>query len=442
MQHPIQRRPVLCRPMLRRTVTGGVVALLMFLSFIAGSITGYSAQPALAQRSTPTEFEIFWEAWDLTVEYFVDRDRIDFTAMTYGAIKGMLETLGDENHTAFASPEEAEQQAAALEGSFEGIGAYVRQEEGVFIIVAPMLGSPAEAAGILAGDTVQAIDGLEITGMAEWEAISLIRGPSGTTVVLTVIHADSTEPVDISIVRGRINIDSVLWARIPGTDLVHLQLIQFSADSSRELRAALQEILAEAENGQPVAGIMFDLRNNPGGFVQEALRIASHFLPEGEIILHERDARDRITTYRSQGEGLAREIPLVVLINQGSASASEIVSGAIQESGRARLVGMPTVGTGTVLRPFTLSDGSILRLGVTNWLTPDYDLIKGVGVQPNMRIDQPVSTSLVNAFTLAELDERSVRLVEDRQFQAALLWLSVQSRNTAGVTATQPSAGE
>lgn len=424
---------------MHRTLSGTAVILLMLVSFVAGNFTGYWARPALAQRTTPAEFNVFWEAWDLVVEYFVDRERVDFTAMTYGAITGMLETLGDTNHTSFLNPEDAARQANDMAGSFEGIGAYVEQREGRFVIVTPMVGSPAEAAGILPGDVVLAVNGVEITGMPQWEVISMIRGPSGSTVVLTVIHPDETEPVEIAIVRGRINIDSVLWARIPGTDLVHLQITQFSADTSRELRAALQAILAEAEAGTPVRGIMLDLRNNPGGFLQEALRVGSHFLPEGEIILHEKDSRGRITTYRSQGEGLAREIPLVVLVNQGSASASEIVSGALQENGRARLVGMPTVGTGTVLRPFTLSDGSVLRLGVTNWLTPEYDLIKGEGIQPNMRVEQPASTRLINSFTLAELDERSVRLHEDRQFQTALLWLSVQSRPKTDVLTTPPA---
>ena len=427
--------------LIRRSVTGSIIAVLMFVSFVAGNITGFWARPVLAQREFPAEFAVFWEAWDLAVEYFVDQDRIDYTAMTYGAIQGMLDTLGDQGHTAFLSPEAVQQEESSLQGSFEGIGAYVGQEDGRFIVIAPMIGSPAEAAGILAGDEVLAVDGQEITGMDQWEVISMIRGPSGSTVVLTVLHPDSETPVEIAIVRGRINIDSVLWARIPGTDMVHLQITQFSGDTSRELRTALEAILAEQEAGQPLAGIMLDLRNNPGGYVQEALRVASQFLPEGDIILHERDARERITTYRSQGQGLAREVPLVVLINQGSASSSEIVSGALQENGRAHLVGMPTVGTGTVLRPFTLSDGSMLRLGVTNWLTPGYALIKGEGIQPDMRIEQPASTRMISSFTLADMDERSVRLHEDRQFQAALLWLSVQGRNAAPRPTTQPAAG-
>jgi carboxyl-terminal processing protease len=408
----------------KRTATALVTAFLMFLSFVAGNFTGIMVQPALAQRATPAEFAVFWEAWDLVVEHFVDRDQVDFTAMTYGAIHGMLNTLGDENHTVFFAPDEAQQQASALEGSFEGIGAYVGQEEGQFVIVSPIRGSPADKAGIVAGDVVVAVNDTEITGMAEWEVISLIRGPAGSTVKLRILREDKNEPVEMSIKRGWIDIESVLWARIPGTNFAHLQITQFASDTSRELRSALQEILADRAGGRPVSGIMLDLRNNPGGYLQEALRVASQFLPEGDIILHEQDAKGQLTTYRVEGNGLAREIQLVVIVNQGSASASEIVAGALQENGRAKIVGMPTVGTGTVLRPFSLSDGSVLRLGVTNWLTPKQELIKGQGVQPDLVIEQENTIQLMDSIQLSEINAGEVRTHPDLQFQAALSWLT------------------
>lgn len=408
----------------KRTTATVVTLLLMSLSFVTGNFTGILVQPVLAQRTTPTEFGIFWEAWDLVVEHFVDRDQIDYKAMTYGAIQGMLSTLGDENHTVFFAPDEAQQQASALEGSFEGIGAYVGQEEGQFIIVSPIRGSPADQAGIVAGDIVVAVDGTEITGMAEWEVISLIRGPAGSSVNLSVLHEGETKPVELKIERGWIDIESVLWARIPGTNFAHLQITQFASDTSRELRTALQDILADRTGGQAVTGIMLDLRNNPGGYLQEALRVTNQFLPQGDIILHEQDAKGELTTYRVEGSGLAREIQLVVLVNQGSASAAEIVAGALQENGRAKLVGMPTVGTGTVLRPFGLSDGSVLRLGVTNWLTPNRELIKGQGVQPDLVVEQEGSVELMDSVQLGEITAGDVHVHPDLQFQAALSWLT------------------
>lgn len=418
-----------------------IVVVMLVFSFGLGNLSGYMTRSALAQDSaTPAEFGVFWEVWELVERYFVDQDRIDYEQMTYGAIQGMLNTLGDENHTVFFSPEVARQQEEALSGSFEGIGAYVSEEDGRFTIVAPILGSPAEQAGILAGDIVLAVDGLEISGMPEWEVIALIRGEAGTAVVLTVLHPDATEPVEIEIVRGRIDIPSVLWARIPGTDIVQIQLTQFAATTGRDLQSELDEIFTQAQQEDwAVEGIILDLRNNPGGFLSEALRVGSQFLPEGQVILHERDAAQNTTTYRSQGRGLAREVPMVVLINGGSASAAEIISGSLQENGRARLVGTPTVGTGTVLRPFPLSDGSLVRLGVTNWLTPDYNLIKGEGVQPDVLIEQPAAIPMINTMTLGDLTAEEVRLHEDRQFQTALILLQMQADNVGrGENVTPP----
>jgi carboxyl-terminal processing protease len=413
----------------QRAVTGLLIASLMFGSFVAGQLSGTPARPVAAQSAEPDEFAVFWEVWDLVQEHFVDQDRIDSQAMTYGAIQGMLDSLGDENHTVFFAPEVAQQQQSSLEGSFEGIGAYVSAEDDQFVIVAPIHGSPAEVAGIVAGDVVLAVNGTEIDGMEEWEVIELIRGPAGSVVVLTVLHPETTEAVELEIRRGYIDIESVLWARIPGTDLAHLQITQFASDTSRELRSALRAIESEAANGRPIQGIVLDLRNNPGGYLQEALRVASQFLPEGEIILHEKDAKGATTTYRAQGEGLARDIPMVALINQGSASAAEIVAGALQENSRAKLVGMTTVGTGTVLRPFTLSDGSVVRLGVTNWLTPASNLIKGEGIQPDVLIEQETTVEMMTSTLLNEFSDREVRLHEDRQFQTAVLLLNVNQPN-------------
>ncbi|MCB0051528.1 MAG: S41 family peptidase, partial [Caldilinea sp.] len=362
--------------------------------FLAGTATGFMARPALA-ADHPPQFDVFWEVWDLVDQYFVDQDNIDPMRMTYGAINGMLATLGDDNHTIFFSPEEAEQQESQLEGSFEGIGAFVEGHETGFRIVAPIHGSPAEEAGILAGDIVLKVDGEDIGGIPEWEIISRIRGPAGTSVVLTVLHPNDTEPTDITVVRGKIDVESVTWARIPETNYIYLQISQFASDTGDELQKSLEAIDAKVAAGEAIDGVVLDLRNNPGGYLQEALRVNTQFLDAGKVILHERDAEGEIRTYRSVGNGLARTYPMIVLINQGTASAGEITAGALKENGRARLVGQPTLGTGTVLQPFNLSDGSVLRLGVTNWLTPEKNLIKGEGVQPDSLVDQDPAVPMV-----------------------------------------------
>jgi carboxyl-terminal processing protease len=423
-------------PILRRFLVLAVFVFSISGAFTVGTVTGMTVRPASA-ADEPSGFGVFWEVWDLVNRHFVDQDLIDPTKMTYGAINGMLATLGDENHTVFFSPEEAEQQASSLEGSFEGIGAFVGQEEGQFRIVAPIHGSPAEAAGILAGDVVLKVDGEDITGLPEWEIISRIRGPADTQVTLTVLHPEETEPVDITVTRGTIEIDSVTWQRIPDTDFAYLQISQFAADTGNELQAALREIQAEADNGAPVAGILLDLRNNPGGYLAQALRVNSQFLERGTVILHERDAEGQLRTYKSVGSGLARTIPIIVMINEGTASAGEITAGALQENGRARLVGETTTGTGTVLQPFTLSDGSVLRLGVTNWLTPNENLIKNVGVKPDLEVAQEASVEMVDSFTLEDATLQELLDQGDLQFNTALEELRILTGAAETVEAVQ-----
>jgi carboxyl-terminal processing protease len=399
-----------------------LIIMLIFLTslggaFTAGLLTGSGAKEARA-ADEPTEFSVFWEVWDLVDEYFVDRDKIDPTLMTYGAIQGMLDTLGDENHTVFFSPEAADQQAEAMQGSFEGIGAYVEEFEGAVRIVAPIHGSPAEMAGILAGDVILKVDGEDVTGQPQWEVISKIRGPADTVVVLTVLHPDAKDAVDITITRGKIDVESVTWQRIPTTNFAYVQISQFADDTGSELERVLQEINA-AET--PVTGILLDLRNNPGGYLAEAVRVNSEFLPRGDVILHERNAAGEIKTWKSVGEGLAREIPMVVLINEGTASAGEITAGALQENGRARLIGQPTLGTGTVLQSFELSDGSVVRLGVTNWLTPKQNLIKGEGIKPDINLAQAADVQMVDSYTLEDATLTEVLQQGDQQFNLGLL---------------------
>ena len=408
----------------RKRTARHLVVVVVFLAslggaFTAGTVTGLTARSASASDE-PSQFSVFWEAWNLVDKYFVDRDKIDPTKMTYGAIQGMLATLGDENHTVFFSPEEAKQQAESMEGSFEGIGAYVESKDGYIHIVAPIHGSPAEDAGVLAGDIVFKVDGEDVAGLPEWEVISKIRGPAGTSVVLTVLHVDEKKPVDITVKRGKIDVESVTWSRIPDTDFAYVKISQFADDTGTELDRVLKDVNAAAKE-HPIKGILLDLRNNPGGYLAEALRVNSEFLPTGDVILHERDAQGKIKTWKSTGNGEARDIPMVVLINEGTASAGEITAGALQENGRAKLLGQPTLGTGTVLQPFTLSDGSVVRLGVTNWLTPKQNLIKGEGIKPDISLAQDVSVTMVDNYALEDATLNQVLEKGDKQFNLGLL---------------------
>jgi carboxyl-terminal processing protease len=349
----------------------------------------------------------------------------------------MLATLGDEGHTTFLPPEALEQHESSLEGEFEGIGAYVSLENGEITIVAPIDGSPAEAAGVLAGDVILAVDGENVEGRTLNDVIGLIRGPADSEVVLTIRHLDSDEPVEIGIIRGRITLESVNWTMIPGTDLAYVQITQFADKTGQDLEEALQAIASQSLDGQPVAGLVLDLRNNPGGYLREAIRVGSQFLARGEIILQEKDASGKVDSYRSRGWGYGRDIPMVVLINKGTASAGEITAGALKENGRAMLVGETTFGTGTVLNQFNLSDGSAILLGVTNWLTPKGNLIKGQGVTPDVEVKLPADVVQLNARRLSEVAPEDLNDMEDVQLHEAIKSLRKQLRPTIP-TASQP----
>jgi carboxyl-terminal processing protease len=406
----------------RRLVLTIFIVWLMALAFVGGNISGYSIRSAQAAEVRPTEFAIFWEAWDYVVSHFVDRERVDFTAMTYGAIEGMLASLGDEGHTTFLPPDALKLHHTSLEGSFEGIGAYVSMEEGNVLIVAPINGSPAEQAGILAGDIILEVDGESVEGKSLDQVIFLVRGPADSQVVLTVRRPEVQDPVTVSITRDRIEVPSVSWSPIPNTDISYVAISQFTAGVDRELEAALREISEVRAN----KGIILDLRNNPGGFLQQAIQTNSQFLPKGDLILIESDANQNQTVHRSRGLGYAREMPLIVLINKGTASAGEITAGALKENDRAFLIGETTFGTGTVLNQFGLSDGSAILLGVTNWLTPSGNLIKGQGITPDLEVKQPASSKHVNADLLRNLTEDQFGTIEDTQFLKALEQLGVE----------------
>lgn len=410
--------------LLKRISPSILIVWLMALSFIGGNLSGFTIRSAMAAEaeSRPSEFAVFWEAWDYVNAFFVDRDKIEVTAMTYGAIEGMLASLGDEGHTTFLPPEAVRMHQSSLQGSFEGIGAYVSMDEGNIVIVAPINGSPAENAGILPGDVIVEVDGESVSGKSLDQVIFLVRGPANSEVVLTVRRPELNDLVTVPIIRERIEVPSISWSPISNTELAYLAISQFSINLDRELEVALQEIV---EAGA-YRGIILDLRNNPGGLLQKAIQTNSQFLPQESVILIESDANGYQTVHRSRGSGYAREMPLIVLINEGTASAAEITAGALKENDRAFLVGETTFGTGTVLSQFQLMDGSAILLGVTNWLTPEGNLIKGEGVTPNIEVEQSATTIHVSAEELKDMTIEQLASHEDIQFLKALEQLGVE----------------
>jgi carboxyl-terminal processing protease len=335
-------------------------------------------QPLSAAPSdTTSSFRLMREAWDRIRESYVDRPAANDQQLAYGAISGMVDALGDTGHSRFLTPEMVKQLQNYNTGQFEGIGVEVQSKDGELVIVAPFDGSPAQQAGLRPGDIILAVDGASIKGLPVDQAAKLILGPVGTTVTLTIHTPTTGETRDVTLTRARITLHNVLWQRLPGTNIAHLRISAFSQGVTADLKQALTNI-----RQQGLTGIVLDLRNNAGGQLNEAIGVASQFLGSGNVLL-EKDANGKVTPVPVTEGGLAADIPLVVLINQGTASASEIVAGALQDAGRAKLVGETTFGTGTVLLQFNLSDGSALLLATEEWLTPKGRVIWHQGIAPD-----------------------------------------------------------
>ena len=332
-----------------------------------------------SSQGTPKELEAIWEAWALLNREHIDRASFDSNSFEESAIKGLIDAVED-THTSYVDPLVLEIEQTDLSGQFEGIGAHVRRrEDGMIQIISPIEGGPAEAAGILAGDIILAVDGESIEGLELLEAVSKIRGPKGSTVSLTVKHIGQLESTVIEVLRDVIALPSVLLRSDPGADITHIRITEFKGDTP----ARLSEILdTEIESGSK--GLILDLRSNPGGYLQQVFDIANMFLDDGVILLEERQ-NENITWKASTG-GAATDLPMVLLVNKYSASGSEILMGAFQDNGRAIAIGEQTFGKGTVNVFRKLSNGGGLYMSVGRWYTPNQRLIEGEGLTPDILI--------------------------------------------------------
>jgi carboxyl-terminal processing protease len=340
-----------------------------------------TAQPtAVPRNSTEADFAVFWEAWGFIKSEFIGKVPDD-TAMTYAAISGVVNTLGD-THTHFDEPLAAAMLQSDLNGSFEGIGATVEQKSGQIIIVAPIKGSPAEAAGVKPGDIIVKIDGQSTDNMNLNEAILHIRGPKGSKVTLTIVRLGASGPLDITITRDTISV-SVVSQRMLDNNIAYLQLSEFSAPSSQAVDQALQTLLKNNPKG-----LVFDLRGNPGGYLQSAIEIGSEFI-SNSLILTEQEKNGNRTPHPALPGGRATKIPVVVLIDKGTASASEILAGAIRDNKRGILIGEKSYGKGSVQVSDALSDKSHLTITIRHWLTPNGTDIDGAGVEPDFAVPFP-----------------------------------------------------
>lgn len=363
------------------------IVFFLILSFNAGYVFGQS--PLAPYRVFPASFPTgqtgeafapFWEAVDLVQTRYYNQP-VDRDALVEGAINGMLESLEDP-HTIYLSPELETAQREEFEGDQEiqGIGAEVTQEGDNIVIVSPIDGSPASAAGLRPGDILREANGVELTGMTAAEAAANVRGPKGTEVTL-LIERDG-ETFEVTVTRDVIKIKSV-QGRMLDENLAYVRLSRFGLQTDEDLDAVLKELMAQNPDG-----LILDLRLNPGGGLDTVVEIADEFLPEGLVLVQEfGDGVER--KFESDDGGLAEEIPMVVLIDEGSASASEVLAGAIRDRGRGVLIGQTSFGKGTVQSWQPLSNGGGLRLTISRWLTPDEFWVNEEGLEPDYRIQLP-----------------------------------------------------
>lgn len=369
-------------------------ARLRALVASSGGAAGDDAVTAIATPSAPsggdpltdTGFDTFWSAWKVITDTYALK-MPDSKDITYGAIRGSLRALNDP-YTLFSDPVDTEIQRPELEGEFSGIGAFVNQnDDGQLVIQTPMRGQPAEKAGIKSGDVVLKVDGRDIAGLETNEAVLLIRGKKGTTVRLTILRKDVPAPFDVSVVRDTIKVPSVNTAKLladEGAPTVgYIELTVFAQETRDEIRAAIKEL-----RDQGAKALVLDLRNNPGGYLNAAIGVTSEFVDSGVVTFRENRAGVR-NEERVVPGGTAYDLPLVVLVNGGSASASEIVAGAIRDHSRGVLVGEQTFGKGSVQNVHHLSDESELRITVEIWRTPNGSLIHRRGISPDVVVAPP-----------------------------------------------------
>lgn len=335
--------------------------------------------------SASIDFNLFWEVWDKVLAEHVDQP-VNELDLLYGAIRGMVSALKDP-YSIYFEPETSQEFINEINGSFEGIGAEIGVKDEKLTIIAPLPGSPAEQAGLLAGDTVLGIDGIDTTYLTLDVAVNYIRGEKGTTVTLTVQREGVVELIEIPIIRDTIKIESVEWEVIEeqGKKLAHIEVIQFNGDTTLQFQEAINEITLEQ-----VDGIILDLRNNAGGYLDASIDLASKFIAEGNPVVYERSSSGEEKPYLSSGTSPLRDMNTVVLQNAGSASASEILAGALQDYHKAVIIGTVSFGKGTVQDFHVYEDGSSLKLTVARWLTPKKNLIDEIGIQPDYYVDLTV----------------------------------------------------
>lgn len=381
------------------------IILAVIISFLLGLNWDQPKIEKLDIKTEKTEevdFSLFWQAWNLIKgDYVEDAEEKN---LIYGAIRGLIASL-DDPYSLFMTPEESGQFAQDLEGSFEGIGAEIGIRNNMLIIISPLSGMPAEKSGILAGDKIIRIGDILSADLTLNEAVNLIRGPRGSIVNLTILRNGDTK--EIAIIRSKIDLPSVSWKWLDS--IAYIDIDNFHDDVNQEFILVMGQILPLKPKG-----IILDLRNNPGGFLERSIDIASWWLSRGEVVLREEGGDGIQIEHKSRGPGDLQNMQTVILVNQGSASASEIVAGALRDQRGIKLIGEKTFGKGSVQELRKLKDSSQLRLTIAKWLTPNGHSIHNQGLEPDINIEM----------TLEDINNK-----KDPQLDKALDILRIFSRD-------------
>lgn len=366
------------------------------------SVNFINRQPPASVRQK-VDFSQMWAVLSKLETSYYDKSALDTQKLLNGAISGMVQSLGDP-YTVYLPPVQNKDFKQGLAGEkFEGIGAELGMNGKQLIVVAPLEGNPAKKAGILPGDAILKVDGQPTAGWTLAQAVDKIRGPRGTAVILTVVHKESNKPVDVKITRETIHVKSVVgWMKkvsqidqiskknLPDTskdkNIIYIRVSQFGDQTNQEWLSQINSLVVEKNKKDNLSGVILDLRNNPGGYLTDATFIASEFIKDGVVVKQEKGNGEE-TDFSVVRKGLLTDVPVVVLINKGSASASEIVAGALRDHGRAKLVGETSFGKGTIQQAEDLGAGAGIHVTIAKWLTPDGTWVHGKGLTPDVAVN-------------------------------------------------------
>ena len=422
--HERARQPGWTTPPPARGRSALLVAGLVLAAFVTFSLgvsigqvglagPGPEPTPAYSPSADRPDWRLLDEAYDFLDQHYVDPAALDPLGMERGAIVGMTESLDDRGHTGYLTPEEVAARDESLSGTFVGVGVVIDEQGGSFMIVRVLNDSPAERAGVKVGEEIISVDGVGVAGLTVAEVAGRVRGPEGTNVALE-LRSPGSSTRTVTIARAKLDLPLVSWAFAPGTKDAVIRLERFSSGAAKAVTAALQEAL-----DQGAEGAVLDLRGNPGGYVNEPVETASQFLASG-VVYRSVDRSGREAPHEVLGNPLAPDLPLVLLVDDQTASSAEILTGALQDAGRARIVGVKTYGTGTVVNTYPLADGGALTIGTERWLTPNGRAIWREGLVPDEVVELPSGATLVVPDDFATLGSGGLAASGDAQLNAAL----------------------